>query len=352
MSTATKPAPGSALRIRSWRYRMAEHDLRQRVEVSDDGRTLATAEVTTAGSGGTARVSLHAEPGHITPGCRVSLVDAVLDLPEVQESARVEAAFRLGDSESLLRLQQRCAGGSTRPAGWSTLFSADLPYRRAGRTSPAQPATSLWAHNACMRPLRPPQGVLTDGVISLRVPSVEDVDAFVSYAAGQGGGLGEAWLPLPYAGASRERCLWMVADWLAGWAGEGSYKGPALLLTIAASPEPVGMVGFVCGGTGTIELVLSVAPSWQGQGLATRAVVLAAGWLTRERGAEVVELRAGCDSPACQRIAVKSGFALAGTVSSIVEATGTVVDDLRYISEAGEQRACHQPPLSDLGGQS
>ena len=36
-------------------------------------------------------------------------------------------------------------------------------------------------------------------------------------AAGQGGGLGEAWLPLPYAGASRERCLWMVADWLAGW---------------------------------------------------------------------------------------------------------------------------------------
>ena len=173
MSTATKPAPGSALRIRSWRYRMAEHDLRQRVEVSDDGRTLATAEVTTPpGSGGTARVSLHAEPGHITPGCRVSLVDAVLDLPEVQESARVEAAFRLGDSESLLRLQQRCPGGSTRPAGWSTLFSADLPFRPRGPHVPGAPAASLWAHNACMRPLRPPQGVLTDGVISLRVPSV------------------------------------------------------------------------------------------------------------------------------------------------------------------------------------
>ena len=220
MSTATKPAPGSALRIRSWRYRMAEHDLRQRVEVSDDGRTLATAEVTTAGSGGTARLSLHAEPGHITPGCRVSLVDAVLDLPEVQESARVEAAFRLGDSESLLRLQQRCPGGSTRPAGWSTLFSADLPFRRAGRTSPAQPATSLWAHNACMRPLRPPQGVLTDGVISLRVPSVEDADAFASYAAGQGGGLGEAWLPLPYAARpGSAACGWSPTGWPGGWPG-------------------------------------------------------------------------------------------------------------------------------------
>jgi hypothetical protein len=58
---------------------MAGHDLRQRVEVSDDDRTVATAEVTTSeGSGGTARVSLHAEPGHITPGRRASLVDAVL----------------------------------------------------------------------------------------------------------------------------------------------------------------------------------------------------------------------------------------------------------------------------------
>ena len=124
---------------------MAGHDLRQRVEVSDDGRTLATAEVSTAGPGGTARVSLHAEPGHITPGSRASLVDAVLDLPGVQQSACLEAAFRLGDAESLHRLQERCPDGSTRPAGWSTLFTADIPPGRAGRTSRAQPATSLRA---------------------------------------------------------------------------------------------------------------------------------------------------------------------------------------------------------------
>ena len=94
---------------------MAGHDLRQRVEVSDHDRTVATAEVTTsAGSGGTARVSLRAEAGHITPGRRASLVDAVLDLPEVQESARMEAAFRLGDNESLHRLQERCEAVSTR----------------------------------------------------------------------------------------------------------------------------------------------------------------------------------------------------------------------------------------------
>ena len=116
---------------------MAEHDLRQRVEVSDDDRTVATADVTTSeGSGGTARVSLRAEPGHIAPGHRASLVDAVLDLPEVRQSTRVEAAFRLGDSESLGRLQERCQDVSTRPAGWSALLDANLPSGRAGQHVP------------------------------------------------------------------------------------------------------------------------------------------------------------------------------------------------------------------------
>src|SRR5581483_6813462 len=109
MRAATQRAPRSVLGIRSWRHRAAGHDLRQHVEVSEDDRTVATAEVTTTeGSGGTARVSLHAEAGHITPGRRASLVDAVLDLPEVQESARMVAAFRLGDSESLHQFQERC----------------------------------------------------------------------------------------------------------------------------------------------------------------------------------------------------------------------------------------------------
>ena len=129
MSTAKKLAPGSV---------MAGNDLRQSVEISDDDRTVATAEVTTSeGSGGTARVSLRAEPGHITPGRRASLVDAVLDLPEVQESARVVAAFRLGDGESLHRLQERCEDVSVHPAGWSALVEANLPASRAGHHVPA-----------------------------------------------------------------------------------------------------------------------------------------------------------------------------------------------------------------------
>ena len=115
---------------------MAVHDRQQHVEVGDDDRTVAAAEVTTSGeSGGTARASLRAESGHITPGRRASLVDAVLDLPHVQESTRLEVAFPLGDSESLHRFQERCEDVSTRSAGWSALLDANLPSGSAGSTA-------------------------------------------------------------------------------------------------------------------------------------------------------------------------------------------------------------------------
>jgi hypothetical protein len=111
---------------------MVDYVQRQYVQVSDNDRMVAAAEVTTPGvSGGTARASLRAEAGHITPGRRASLVDAVLDLPEVRASARLEVAFPLGDSESLHRFQLRCQDVTTRPAGGSALLDANLPFFRA-----------------------------------------------------------------------------------------------------------------------------------------------------------------------------------------------------------------------------
>jgi hypothetical protein len=107
---------------------MAEHDLHRHIEINDGERTVAAADVTTSpGFDRTARASLRAASGHIPPGSRASLVDAVLDLPEVQESARLEAAFPVGDTESLHRLQQRCEDVRTHPAGVSVLLDATIP---------------------------------------------------------------------------------------------------------------------------------------------------------------------------------------------------------------------------------
>jgi hypothetical protein len=97
------------------------------VEVSDGERAVTSAEVTTSTDPeGTARASMHAESGHIPPGSRTRLVDAVLDLPEVQDSVRLEATVPLGDTESLDRLRERTGDMTTHAAGSSALVNAEL----------------------------------------------------------------------------------------------------------------------------------------------------------------------------------------------------------------------------------
>jgi hypothetical protein len=101
------------------------------LEIKEGDATVAAADVTIEPEDGpgpvTAQTSLHAVPGHISPGRRASLVDAVMDLPDVQESARLEAAVPLGDSETLERLRERSENASTRAAGASALLDADIP---------------------------------------------------------------------------------------------------------------------------------------------------------------------------------------------------------------------------------
>ena len=107
---------------------MTSPDTPRHIEIKDGDQTVAAAEVTTpSGAGGTARTSLHAASGHVVPGRRARLVDAVMDLPEVQASARLEAAIPLGDGESLQRLRERTKDTVTHPAGSTALVDASIP---------------------------------------------------------------------------------------------------------------------------------------------------------------------------------------------------------------------------------
>ena len=107
---------------------MTNPDMSRRVEVKDGDRTVAAAEVTTAqGPEGTARTSLRATSERVAPGYRANLVDAVMDLPEVQASTRLEATVPLGDSELLGRLRERTQDAVTRAAGSTALLDANIP---------------------------------------------------------------------------------------------------------------------------------------------------------------------------------------------------------------------------------
>jgi hypothetical protein len=107
---------------------MTSPDKSRHVEVKDGDQTVAAAEVTAVGqAGGTVRTSLLPAAGHTPPGSHARLVDAVMDLPEVQASSRLEATIPLGDAESLERLRQRTEDTVTRPAGSTALVDADIP---------------------------------------------------------------------------------------------------------------------------------------------------------------------------------------------------------------------------------
>ena len=108
---------------------MTNPEAPRHVEIKDDGdRTVAEAEVTTArGPEGTVRASMHAKDDRMPPGYRASLVDAVMDLPEVQASERMEATVPHGDSEFLNRLRERTEEAQTRAAGATTLLDANVP---------------------------------------------------------------------------------------------------------------------------------------------------------------------------------------------------------------------------------
>jgi hypothetical protein len=107
---------------------MTNPDSPRHVEVKDGDHIVAAAEVTTAkGPKGTARTSLHAISPDVRAGYRSNLVDAVMDLPEVRASTRLEATIPLGDGELLERLRQRTTDAVTRPAGSTALLDANIP---------------------------------------------------------------------------------------------------------------------------------------------------------------------------------------------------------------------------------
>ena len=117
---------------------MTNPGMHHHVEIKEGDDTVANADVTIpAETEGTAQASLHSSPGHVTPGRRASLVDAVMDLPEVKESSRLEAALPLGDSETLGRLRERSENATTRPAGSSALVDADIPAPAGDIPAPA-----------------------------------------------------------------------------------------------------------------------------------------------------------------------------------------------------------------------
>ena len=180
-----------------------------------------------------------------------------------------------------------------------------------------------------MTHLTAPAQPLTDGVLTLRLPSpaAGDIDTVRGYI-GQDQ-LDDAWLPgIPVVPAEQA-----IGDWLNGWAGRPSRDGPVLVVTIPEEPRFIGIIGLGDRGDGVIEMVYGIAPRWRGRGLASRATRLAARWALSQPGVTTVELRIDQGHTASQHVAENAGFTRADTVTQYVPGTGQTFEDLRYVLE-------------------
>jgi RimJ/RimL family protein N-acetyltransferase len=189
-----------------------------------------------------------------------------------------------------------------------------------------------------------PAHPLTDGVVTLRLPSADagDVAAVRDYIEQEQ--LDGGWLPeIPLVSAEQA-----IADWLDAWTSRTSPNGPILVVTVAREPRLVGIVGVVDRGDGIVEMIYGIAPRWRGRGLASRAVRLAARWAASQPGVTTVELRIDQDMIECQHVAVNAGFAVVGTVTQVVPGTGETFEDLRYVltHTARPQESRAAPPSS------
>ena len=172
-----------------------------------------------------------------------------------------------------------------------------------------------------------PAQPLTDGVVTLRLPSAAagDIGAARGYIDQQQ--LDGGWLPeIPLVTAAQA-----IGDWLDAWAGRPARNGPTFVVTIPEAPRFIGIVGLADRGEGLVEMIFGIAPRWRRRGLASRAVRLAARWALSLPGVTAIELRIDQDMPACQHVAQNAGFTMAGTVTQFVHGTGETFEDLRYI---------------------
>jgi len=102
----------------------SEHDAV--IQIEDDGHLVATAEVTPRDDAGVVHSDLHVESGHLPPGTRTRLVDAVLEHPDVHGAEVLAATMPIGDSEMLERVRERYDDVEARAAGATTLVEARL----------------------------------------------------------------------------------------------------------------------------------------------------------------------------------------------------------------------------------
>jgi RimJ/RimL family protein N-acetyltransferase len=150
------------------------------------------------------------------------------------------------------------------------------------------------------RPVEPPAAPLTDGVVTVRLRRVSDVDAI---AAASRDPDTRRWLDdEPMDDEARRTSVARVEQ---AWA---SGRAAPLVIADAESDEPIGLVNVQFHDDEVATVAYSVFPERRGRGIAPRATRLVAEWALSDLGLRQLLLEADQANAASVRVAEKCGF--------------------------------------------
>lgn len=183
---------------------------------------------------------------------------------------------------------------------------------------------------------RAPPGLLTDGRVTLRLPSPNDAQRVADYG-GDEKLLEGIWIAGPLPGSNLE--VWaskVISEALAGWTDGGGIHGGGLV--IDEDQSFVGLIYLTPRGNDVLEISYGVAPPARERGIATRALRLITGWAMTDGAFTRVELRISENHAASRRVAEKAGFHLQERFEISVESTGETYIDMLYSRKPGDDR--------------
>ena len=98
------------------------------IAIKVDGHLAALAQVSGTDDPAVVRSAMHISAGHLPPGTRARLVDAVLDDPKVAAASHLAATMPAGDIEMVERVRERADAVEVRATGATKLVDADLRH--------------------------------------------------------------------------------------------------------------------------------------------------------------------------------------------------------------------------------
>jgi hypothetical protein len=101
-------------------------DDQNRITLEEDGRLLAEATLSDVDESGRLQAQVHVEAGHLPPGTRSAMAEAIHERVQSSSAEHLTAAVPLGDGELIDGIRRPLTDVTLRAAGVTSLIDGDV----------------------------------------------------------------------------------------------------------------------------------------------------------------------------------------------------------------------------------